>query len=43
MSRSAAYRWMAEGMGLAEHEAHIGRMDPEACRRLIELIDRRGS
>lgn len=42
MSRSAAYRWMAEAMGLTEAEAHIGRMDPAACRRLIDLVDRRG-
>jgi hypothetical protein len=42
MSRSAAYRWMAEAMGLTEAEAHIGRMDPETCRRLIDLVDRRG-
>lgn len=41
MSRSAAYRWMAEAMGLAEHEAHIGRMGPDECARLIDLISRR--
>ncbi|WP_158636418.1 zinc-finger-containing protein [Luteimonas marina] len=41
MSRSAAYRWMAKAMGLTKAEAHIGRMDPEACRQLIELIGRR--
>ncbi len=38
MSRSAAYRWLANALQLPEHEAHIGLMDADRCRRVIELV-----
>ncbi|WP_425604009.1 zinc-finger-containing protein [Luteimonas kalidii] len=41
MSRSAAYGWMATAMGLPQEEAHMGRMDPDECRRLIHLVKAR--
>lgn len=37
MTRSAAYRWMREAMGMTEEQAHIGKFDVGECRRLVEL------
>lgn len=42
-SRSAVYRWLAQELGIPEDLAHIGLMGPEACRRLIEAVERRGN
>ncbi len=37
MSRTKAYRWLAEQMGLPEAKAHIGGFEMEQCQQLIEL------
>lgn len=34
MSRSEAYSWMQDAMGLTEDEAHIGRFTEEQCDEL---------
>lgn len=36
MSRDAAYRWLAETMGMTAEQAHIGEFGEEECLRLIE-------
>ena len=37
MSRTKAYRWLAEKMELPEAIAHIGGFEMEQCHRLMEL------
>ncbi|GHD72610.1 hypothetical protein GCM10007164_20450 [Luteimonas padinae] len=37
-SRSSVYRWLAEELGVSESEAHIGRMDPDGCRKVIAAV-----
>ena len=37
LSRTKAYRWLAEQMGLPETMAHIGGFEMEQCQQLIEL------
>lgn len=39
MKRKAAYRWMRDAMELSADEAHIGRFDIAACRKLITLVE----
>ena len=39
MTRSDAYRWLSQAMGVTE--AHIGQMDVDECRRVIELCKER--
>lgn len=38
MTRSDAYSWMRKALGLTADEAHIGKMCPSDCRKLIELV-----
>lgn len=38
--RSAAYRWLAEELGLTKDQAHIGALDAAQCTRVIELCER---
>lgn len=37
MSRSKAYAWLAEQMGLTLEETHIGMFSVEQCRQVIDL------
>lgn len=37
MSRSKAYAWLAEQMGLTLEETHIGMFSVEQCRKVIDL------
>lgn len=37
MSRSKAYAWLSEQMGLAREETHIGMFSIEQCRTVIDL------
>lgn len=37
MSRSKAYGWLSEQMGLAREETHIGMFSIEQCRTVIDL------
>lgn len=39
--RNAAYAWLAESMGLAVENAHIGMFDIEQCQQAIEIIHRK--
>lgn len=39
MSRSDAYAWMTQIMGLPKEEAHIGRFTIEQCQALIEALN----
>lgn len=42
MTRTGAYRWLQQAMGLSEGEAHIGRFTAEPCRKLIHLAQGHG-
>lgn len=35
--RSEAYRWLADRLGIVWKECHIGQMDVEQCRRVVEI------
>ena len=35
--RRAAYRWLAERLGVHEHDAHMGLMDAETARRVVAI------
>jgi hypothetical protein len=37
MSRTKAYKWLADQLGITEREAHIGSSDEEFCRRVLKL------
>lgn len=41
--RSLAYQWLAEQMGLRIEDCHIGLMEVDACRRVVELVRREKS
>lgn len=41
MSRSRAYAWMRQAMGLTEAEAHIGKFTAAQCEALVALIKER--
>lgn len=41
MSRTDAYRWLGEAMGLAPEERHIGQFTKEQCARLVALLGAR--
>lgn len=36
-ARPAAYKWLAERLGIPVDECHIGRFDLETCRRVIVI------
>ena len=37
MTRSRAYKWLSEQMGIPKEEAHIGGFEMDACEHLIRL------
>ncbi len=37
-SRRAAYRWLAEKLGVSIDHCHIGQFDVEQCRRVVEIV-----
>lgn len=37
-SRSEAYRWMREQMGLSYEDGHIGMFNVGQCERLVKLV-----
>lgn len=39
MTRRQAYRWLADALGIALNECHVGMFDPERCRRALELLE----
>jgi ssDNA-binding Zn-finger/Zn-ribbon topoisomerase 1 len=38
MSRTQAYQWLCEALGLAKDEAHIGKFTKEQCARLCAIL-----
>lgn len=36
MTRAAAYKWLAHKIGMHKDKCHIGMMDEEQCKRVIE-------
>lgn len=43
MSRSQAYAWLAQCMGLEPKECHIGMFDQQQCERVVELCEARSA
>lgn len=41
MSRSAAYGWLAESLGIKFNECHIGMFDVDTCKRVVEICKAR--
>jgi hypothetical protein len=37
MSRNAAYRWLANELGLSREECHISLFDKDMCQRVINV------
>lgn len=40
MSRTAAYRWLAEELHLPDGRAHIGGFEMDQCQKVIELCEK---
>lgn len=38
-TRSAAYKWLAQQLGIEPKKCHIGWMDLEMCQRVIEVSE----
>lgn len=38
MSRTQAYRWLREAMGLTKEECHIGMMNAEQARQALRIV-----
>ena len=39
MSRNAAYRWLAENLGIEVRHCHVGMFDVEMCRKAVFLCE----
>jgi ribosomal protein L37AE/L43A len=39
MRRSDAYGWLAQQLGIAKHDCHIGLFDESMCKRVIEVCN----
>lgn len=37
MKRQQAYKWLSEQLGITREECHIGMMDVDLCRRVVEV------
>ena len=37
MTRSVAYRWLSERLGIPEEECHISWFDIDTCKKVIQL------
>lgn len=37
--RSAAYRWLAQQMGLPAKQCHIGMFDANQCARVVAIVE----
>jgi hypothetical protein len=40
MSRNAAYRWLANELGLSREECHISLFDRATCERVVAVCER---
>lgn len=38
-TRSSAYVWLAEQLGLPKHETHIGMFDVDTCRKVCKICN----
>jgi len=38
LKRKAAYKWLADKIGIAEQNCHIGMMDVYQCLAVVELL-----
>lgn len=38
LGRNAAYKWLAEQMGLPVHRTHIGQFDMAQCEQAIQIV-----
>jgi len=38
LSRSGAYGWLADRLGIPKHKTHIGQFDLYMCQRVVEVI-----
>ncbi len=41
LSRTTAYKWLSQAMGLPEDQTHIGMFDEAQCRQVVEAVQRR--
>lgn len=41
-ARGAGYKWLADQLGIDRKRCHIGMMDAETCRRVVEVCRRKG-
>src|SRR5690554_3718497 len=39
MTRSDAYKWLADQLGISRTECHIGEFDEELCRQVVLVSD----
>lgn len=40
MKRNAAYSWLTEQIDIRRSDCHIGMMDVETCKRVVEVCER---
>jgi hypothetical protein len=38
LTRSGAYRWMAEILGISKKAAHIGKLSHDSCTKLVGAV-----
>ncbi|MDQ2079522.1 zinc-finger-containing protein [Xanthobacteraceae bacterium Astr-EGSB] len=38
-ARGLAYKWLAGQLGIAREDCHVGMMDVETCRRVVEVCN----
>ena len=39
MSRTAAYVWLSEKLGIPTELCHVGMFDEETCRRALDILE----
>ncbi|MGL6141541.1 MAG: zinc-finger-containing protein, partial [Enterobacterales bacterium] len=39
MSRSQAYSWLAESLGIEKKDCHIGMFDVDMCMRVVDVSE----
>lgn len=39
-ARGAAYKWLAQQLGISVEDCHVGMFDVATCKRAIEIMDR---
>jgi hypothetical protein len=38
VKRGSAYRWMADQLGIAHSDCHIGEFDESTCNRVVQIV-----